>query len=85
MNSQFIETLKNKNYKLEDIPDYGDKISIDDWIEYVKNGCFIDYDGFGNLCTETKMSDIVIKPSHERYINWYKVKEQFSHVMWFNR
>lgn len=85
MNSQFIEILNNKSYKLDVIPDYGDKMTIDEWRKSVKNGYLIDYDGFGELATETQTSDMIIKPSHEKYINWFKVKQHFSHVIWFNR
>jgi hypothetical protein len=50
--------------KLKPIPDYGDLMTIDDFLEAVRHGAFIDYDGHGNYATETQISEKRIKPSY---------------------
>jgi signal peptidase I len=65
-----------------EIPTYGDVISIDDFIGYCKSGWFIDYDGYGNYCTEDKMTDIVILPSD---IKAGMYRKDFKKIIWFNR
>lgn len=63
-------------------PEYGDHMPIGDFMEMVKCGGFIDYDGHGYLATETKISNIMIVPSEMKIIqppNWV------THVVWYNR
>jgi len=67
---------------MEDIPDYGDLIPLSEWLENVKFGAFIDYDGHGNLATETQCSDIVIIPSE---VEGYVFPEWTTHIVWYNR
>lgn len=70
------------------------------FVECVKSGGFIDYDGFGYYATKNKMTDKVVYPSHitgKTKVFSYKtgkfrivkVKEKFdksfSHIVWFNR
>jgi hypothetical protein len=47
----------------EEIPSYGDVYTIEHWIGNVEIKGFIDYDGFGNLATKDKVTDIMVKPS----------------------
>lgn len=49
--------------EFDEIPDYGDVMTLDDFIENCAVGNFIDYDGFGYYATEDKMTDIRIYPS----------------------
>jgi hypothetical protein len=71
---------------LEPLPDYGDLFTIEEWLGYVKSGCFTDYDGMGSWATETQM------PSGGDYVYPSQVdKPGFAppawatHVVWFNR
>lgn len=64
------------------IPSYGDLMSLEDFKESVRNGGFIDYDGSGNLATDSKCSDITIIPSE---VEDYDFPEWCSHIVWYNR
>jgi hypothetical protein len=68
--------------KIEEIPTYGDVMSLNKFIRYCKLGGFIDYDGYGNYCTEDKMTDIVILPSD---IKAGLYRKDFKKIIWFNR
>lgn len=68
----------------EVIPDFGDKMTLEDFIESCENGMFIDYDGSGYYATEDKMSNFPICPSDvidDEVIEGYG----FTHVVWFNK
>ena len=76
------------NLKFSEFDNIGDLMSIDVWIECVKEGGFIDYDGYGYLCTEEKQSNIEIIPSQidrksENPKDW--IPEWATHIMWYNR
>lgn len=68
--------------EFEEIPDYGDCMTIGDFIECCKDGNFIDYDGFGYYATEDKMTDICVYPSE---IMSGVYRKDFPKVVWFNR
>jgi len=70
------------DYKLEDLPTYGDVMSLEHFIENVKCGGFIDYDGFGNYVKDGKMSNIEIYPSDVKY---NMIRKDFDTIIWFNR
>jgi hypothetical protein len=56
---------------------------LDDFIELCKRRMFVDYDGFGELATETQVSDQVIYPS---YIERGPIIDpQFTHIVWYNK
>ena len=40
--------------KFEDLPDYGEVMTLKDFVKNVKSGGFIDYDGYGNICIGQK-------------------------------
>lgn len=69
-------------YKLEDLPKYGDVMSLSDFIENVNCGGFIDYDGYGNYVIDNKMTDIEIYPSDVEYGT---IRKDFDTIIWFNR
>jgi hypothetical protein len=68
--------------KLTEIPEYGNAMSLDEFIGHCKSGGFIDYDGYGNYCTEDKMTDITILPSD---IKAGMYRNDFEKIIWFNR
>lgn len=68
--------------KFSDIPDYGDHFTIEDFIDSVKSGMFVDFDGSGYYATKDKMTDIYANPS-EIYRD--KIDKRWTHVMWFNK
>lgn len=66
----------------------GDYIKMKDFLRYVKEGFFIDYDGSGDLCVSENIKanpPISIRPSDvgkkfkKDYLN------NFSGVIWYNR
>lgn len=72
-----------KDYTLDDIPDYGQLYTLDEFVSFCDNGpMFSDYDGTGYYATKDKMSDITISPSD---ILEGIYRKDFTHVMWFNK
>ena len=69
-------------YELDEIPDYADVMPLKQFIECVKDGWFIDYDGFGYYILNGKETNITIIPSDIEYgaIRW-----EFDSVAWYNR
>lgn len=65
------------------LPTYGDLMTLTDFMDDVKAGYFIDYDGHGNYATETEMSNKRIYPSDVKKGD--VETERFTHVVWFNR
>ena len=85
---------------MKPIPKNSDIYTIKDFIEMVKTGCFIDYDGYGYYATTTLVSDEVIRPSdisgktdrfNEKTMKLEvvevekKLNKNYSHVVWYNR
>ena len=60
----------------------GDLLTMEKFIDVVKNGGFIDDDGWGYYATETTKSDIVVYPSD---IKEGLYRNDFTHVIWVNR
>ena len=86
--------------KFEPIPKYGSLMTLKHFIECVKTGCFIDYDGYGKYATKRRMSDKIISPSDitgkrsefsfkTGKFKIIKVKKNvnraFKYVVWFNK
>ena len=61
-----------------------DIMPVADWLEGVKYGGFIDYDGFGNLATATVKTQISISPSDITVLN-VKIPDWCTHIVWYNR
>lgn len=78
---QRIRLLENE-YNLEPIPDYGDHMTIEKFIDYCNSGMFIDSDGSGYYATKDQQSNIPIYPSD---VKARKYRKDFSHVVWFNK
>jgi hypothetical protein len=90
----YMKPVWNKQAKLDrekrmlitpefsDLSDFGDVMSLDHFIECVKCGGFIDYDGFGNYVRDDKESNIEIYPSD---IKHGAVRKDFDTIIWFNR
>lgn len=70
------------SYELDELPDYGDHMTIEEFKECCDCGGFTDYDGFGVYATETQESSICILPSD---IESGLYRKDFTHVIWFNK
>ena len=71
-----------KKTKLETIPDYGDHMTLIEFIQYCQVGGFTNDDGDGFYATETGMTNIPVYPSD---LVSGKYLDSFSHVVWFNK
>ena len=71
-----------KTPSMEPHDDIGDLFTFEDFKSNCESGGFIDYDGFGYYATATEQSDIEIRPSH---LKRNKYRNEFTHVMWYNR
>jgi len=68
--------------RAEPIPDYGDHMTMEEFIENVRSGLFTDDDGHGNYATADKMlSDRIVHPSMVEC----DLDTSWSHVVWFNK
>lgn len=68
--------------EFNDIPDYADVMSLEEFVECVKDGGFIDSDGNGSYVRDGKESDINIYPSDIQYDS---VRDDFDSVAWYNK
>ena len=65
----------------EEIPEYGDAMTVEEFKDDVNTGCLIDYDGFGHPMKDGKMAGhLDIYPSRVDII-----PEDATHIIWFNR
>ena len=71
-----------KSYKLNELPDFGNVMSLDDFIAHVECGGFIDSDGFGYYVKDGKESDIEIYPSDVLH---KMLRADFDTIIWFNK
>lgn len=70
--------------KMSPIPEYGDLMTVEDWLDGVETALFIDYDGDGHLATATERSNIRICPSDitKKKIT---IDPRWTHICWYNR
>jgi len=66
----------------EPIPDYGDLMTLNQFIVNYECGGFIDYDGFGNYATAAECTFLEVHPSDVRK---NKIDKRFTHVVWYNK
>jgi len=88
LHAQCTECGHEQEVTWEEIPDYGDLMTLDHFIQMVKCGGFINYDGMGNLATKDKMSCLEIRPSMIKRDIIYqdsRLTSIYTHVVWFNR
>jgi len=68
--------------EFDELPTNGDVMSLNDFIEAVKNGWFIDYDGFGNYVRDGKETNIMVFPSD---VEHKSLRKDFDTIIWYNR
>jgi len=78
--SRKYRMIKTPTYS--EIPDFGDVMSLEDFIDNVKCGGFIDYDGSGNYVKDGMESDITIYPSDFKH---GAIRTDFDTIVWYNR
>jgi len=80
----FYEKAKLERLEWEELDDLGDLMTMEDWIDCVKSGGFIDYDGHGYYSDGKRESNKIIHPSDVRRGHLLE-NEEFTHVVWYNR
>lgn len=78
---------KHKRLRQDPIVEYGkewkgDTYTLDEFKKMAKSKLLTDYDGFGYYATESAKSDVEIYPSD---VLENLIREDFSHVIWFNK
>lgn len=71
-----------KELKFEPHNEWGDLMTLQDFLGCVECGAFIDYDGYGELATATTVSNIEISPSE---VKRFEFPEWATHILWYNR
>ena len=59
-----------------------DVMTIKEFINEVKSGGFIDYDGYGRYVKDGKKTNITILPSDVKY---QAIRKDFNTMVWFNK
>lgn len=59
-----------------------DVMSLKEFIKLVKEGMFIDYDGWGRYVKNGKKTNIQILPSDIKY---RAIRKEFDTIVWFNK
>lgn len=73
--------METKVEYTEEIPDFGDVMTVEHFRASCKAGAFIDYDGFGNPAKDGKVAGrLEIQPSR-----LHEIPEDATHIVWFNR
>lgn len=72
------------SYELEPITEdtIGHLMPLSEWIDCVREGGFIDYDGYGYYCIGNQKSNVVVYPSDLKY---QSIRSGFDGVLWLNR
>lgn len=67
---------------MKPIPEYGDHMTLEEFVKSVKSGLFIDSDGHGYYANAKSMSPVVAIPSEIRRSG---PLQGWTHVVWFNK
>lgn len=63
------------------LPDYGDLMSINDFLAAVADKSFVDYDGYGHPVRNNLMNRYFeVRPSGAK-----EIPSEATHIVWFNR
>ena len=68
--------------ELKPLPDYGDHMTMNAFIDCCESGAFINYDGYGNYATIDQTTSLIVTPSD---VTSGKVDKSYTHVVWYNR
>lgn len=82
INELYREKRMIQPYTLSELSDFGDVMTLNDFIECVKEGGFIDYDGYGLYIKDNQQTNIEIYPSDIKYNS---IRKEFDKIIWFNR
>jgi len=60
-------------------------MTLERWLQNVREGGFTDYDGYGELATLEDVSDIKISPSQAKSLPKLNPDGKYTHIQWYNR
>ena len=69
-------------YTLSELPNYGDVMSLEEFVDCCRSGGFIDYDGYGKYVKAHQETDIKIHPSDVKHNS---IRKDFDTIIWYNR
>lgn len=69
----------------QDLPDYADVFTVDEFTDMAMSHGLIDYDGTGYYANEKQMSDVKIQPSTIAEYKAHRIPVGATHVAWFNK
>lgn len=75
------ESILDKDIVMKAIPDYGDVMTLQEFLEQGRDGLIAGNDGTGYFAVPPMMSDVYAVPS--RHVEF--VPEWATHVVWFNK
>ena len=71
-----------KEPEFTELSKHDHKMSLVEFIVNVKDGSFIDYDGFGTYIKDDKDTGIVVYPSD---VENNSIRKEFTEIVWYNR
>lgn len=74
--------MEKKEVEMRPHSKFGDLFTMEEWLECVADGGFIDYDGYGNYATLNETSNIEVKPSD---VKKGTIDKTWTHIMWYNK
>lgn len=78
-----------KEAEQEPVPDYGDLMTVESFVENVGYGMFIDYDGHGDFATESHIWNVVVYPSdvtqNPKQFLARCAEHGVTHICWYNK
>lgn len=75
---RLVEVIKKLEVVKKPIPNYGDLMTMSEFVDNVKCGMFTDDDGCGVYSDGEYILD-------DKYINIYNIDETKSHVVWYGK
>lgn len=78
----YAEKRQIMPYVLSPLSDFGHVMKLEEFVECVKMGTFIDYDGYGNYVKDDQESDVEVYPSD---VKKNRLRKDFDTIIWFNR
>jgi hypothetical protein len=76
--------MDREEIEMKPLPEYGDHMTVEEWLAAVDSGCFIDYDGHGKWANATQMSNKMVVPSDVSR-KCFEIPLGMTHVVWFNK
>lgn len=82
MGAEYIKLPPLRKLKMyqDELPSYGDLMTVEKFRICVDAGTFMDYDGYGHPVKDNKSSRYEVRPS-----KIHLIPKDATHIIWFNR